>query len=140
MIDKGYAEGLLGGETRCAVIKGDKKFTSTKRGIAPLIELAGSGEDYSGGFAADRKVGKAAALIYAHVGIRTLYAAVLSKAALSVLDRYGIEYAYGTLAEYIINRSGDGLCPMEQTVRNIDDPDEALIKLQETVQRLQAKA
>lgn len=140
MIDNAYSKSLLDGEIRCAVIKGDKKFTSTKRGIAPLIELVDSGEDFSGGFAADRKVGKAAALIYAHVGICTLYAEVLSKAALSVLDRYGIQYTYGTLADYIINRSGDGLCPMEQTVRNIDDPNEALISLRETVNKLRAKA
>ena len=132
------AKALLVGETRCAVVKGDMIYASDRRGIAPLLELYDRGEDWNGCVAADRIIGKAAALIYAKLGAAELFAAVLSRSAIDVLNRFDIRFSYGVLSDRIINRKGDGICPMEQTVMDIDDPDEAIKALKRTVAALRA--
>jgi len=58
-------------------------------------------------------------------GVKGVYTPVLSKAGKEVFEKYGVECEYDTLAEYIVNRKGDGMCPMEMTVKDIDDPKEA---------------
>ena len=69
----------------CAIAKGKKLFTSTSRGVRPLLDLIESGEDFRGGVAADKIVGKAAALLYAHMGMGEVYACVLGEGGLAVL-------------------------------------------------------
>ena len=40
-----------------------------------------------------------------------------------------MDYDYEKLVPYIINRTHDGMCPMEQTVYNLTDLNEAFIAL-----------
>lgn len=42
-----------------------------------------------------------------------VYAATLSEGGKAVFDAAGVKYAYGVLTKEIINRRGDGPCPME---------------------------
>ena len=130
------AKALLSDEVRCAIISGQKTFTSGKKGVAPLIELIDSGDDYNGCIAADRIVGKAAALLYVKLGAVEVYAEVLSKAAIGVLESNGIKFSYNSIVEFIHNRQGDGMCPMEMTVTDISDPDTAVIALKEKIAAL----
>ena len=55
-----------------------------------------------------------------------MYAGVISKYALEVLNSYGVPVEYGQLVEAIRNRKGDGFCPMETAVLEIDEPSEAV--------------
>ena len=64
-----------------------------------------------GGYAADRIVGKAAALLYVMMGVKGVFAEVLSESALAVLNKHGVHAEYSVLTPNIINRAGDGLCP-----------------------------
>ena len=116
---------LSDGGYTCIVSNGDDIYPSVERGIRPLVELIRSGINSKGFFAADKVVGKAAALLYAYMGVSVLYACVASADALKVCERYGISLCYDTLTENIINRKGDGLCPMELAVADIDDPETA---------------
>lgn len=125
MNDIEKAKNALDGHTM-AVALGGKTITSDSRGISPLVEIIGRGEVLRGGAAADIIVGKAAALLFAYAGVAEVYARVMSKPAAKTLDRFGIRYTYGELVEKIINRKGDGACPMEQATEHIDDPAEAL--------------
>ena len=54
-----------------------------------------------------------------------MHACVISEAAIEVCRRHGIAVGYDVATSHIINRKGDGLCPMEQTVAAIDDPQAA---------------
>ena len=58
-------------------------------------------------------------------GVRKVHAIVLSKAGKDVFEKYGIAYSFDELTDYIVNRRGDGMCPMEMTVKDIDDLEEA---------------
>lgn len=125
MSDIEKAKKALDGHT-IAVALGGKIITSDSRGISPMVEFIERGETLRGGSIADLIVGKAAALLFAYAGIVEVYARVLSTSAAKTLDRFGISFTYGEPVDKIINRNGDGTCPMEQITEHIDDPAAAL--------------
>ena len=120
----------------CALVLGDYEKTSNRNGIAPLLELLGDGVDKAGSSVADKIVGKAAALLYALMGVKRVYAEVLSEAGREILFAYEIEAEYDTLTDRILNRKGDGPCPMEKAVENCSDPAAAKEILTATLERL----
>ncbi len=122
----------------CILVCGEKTLVSRERGIRPLLAWIGAGEDVAGGSAADRIVGKAAALLYAYMGVKEVYADTLSESGLHVLRERNIRVGYGTLTPRIINRARTGLCPMEEAVLAVSDPAEAVIVLREQAKRLAA--
>jgi len=120
------AIGLLksGGFT-CVLCDGHDVVTSTERGVKPLLDMIESGQDYSRYSAADKVTGKAAAYLYEKLGIMEVYTDVISSKALEVFRAYGCDITFGELVPLIRNRAGDGYCPMESAVLNIEDADEA---------------
>ena len=122
----------------CVLCRDDRLVSSYRRGVAPLLELLDSGEDFSGFSAADKVVGKATALLYRLLGVKALYAGVISQAALDVLEGSGIALQWQEKVPYIINRAGDGQCPMEAATAQIDDPRAALEAIRQTLKALQS--
>ena len=120
----------------CVICKGDNIHISQKRGVAPLMELLDGGAYIRGYSAADKAVGKAAAMLFVLLGVSEIYAAIMSRSAKKILDEYGIKYFCGEEVEYIINRKKDGMCPMEKAVMDIDDPAEAPTKIKETIEKM----
>ncbi len=136
-----YAAELLKSQNyTCVLYNGIHTFTSKERGVKPLLQWLN--EDFSGkGFsAADRVVGKAAAFLYVLLGIKEMHAVVISEAAVATLLKYKITVSYDTLAKTIINRSGTGLCPMEQITLPIEDPREALVAIKAKIKELQERS
>ncbi len=117
---------LAEGGYTCALVCGERELVSRERGIRPLVKWIEKGTKPRGYSAADKIVGKAAALLYAYMGIGALFAAVLSEEGAAVLQKFGIASEYETLVPVVINRKGDGVCPMEQTVQGTDVPAKAL--------------
>lgn len=126
MKDIEKAQSILIAENKtCVACKGDIVYSSEKTGIAPMLEFISDNIDLTGFSVADKIVGKAAALLFVLAGIDSVYGEVMSKGAEAVLVQHRIPYTYGTLTSYIINRKGDGVCPMEETVKAIEDPTKA---------------
>ena len=124
MTDLQTAKINLAGHTIC-LCKDGVCIYSEMRGIAPMMEFIASGADLTGYSVADIVVGKAAALLFVKCGIKKVFAKTLSQKGQKILEKYGVEYEYQTLAEYIINRAGTDICPMEKAVADIDDPEDA---------------
>ena len=124
MSDLETAKNNLSGHTIC-LCKGGACIYSEARGISPMMSFIAQGVDLTGYSVADTVVGKAAALLFIKCGIKAVFAKTLSEAAQAVLEKYGVFYEYETLTERIINRTGTDVCPMEKTVLQTDDPDEA---------------
>lgn len=123
MHDLQFARTLLEKENyTCVICRGEDVLTDRRRGVKPLMELLESGKDLQGYSAADKVVGKAAAFLYCLLGVKALHAGILSEPALAVLENAGIPVEYGTLVPAIRNRAGDGFCPMETAVWDLDDP------------------
>ncbi len=107
---------------------------SKVKGIARLMALVDEGFSLSGGFVCDRVVGKAAALLMVSLGAKDVYAALLSRPAFECFEKHGVNILYGTLTPAIINRTKDGICPMEKAVLGIEDPKEAYAVLKRTLE------
>lgn len=127
---------LVAGTYTCVLCKGDLLYTSTARGVRPVLDWITTGQDLSGFSAADKVVGKAAAFLFVRAGIVRLYTRVISEPALDVLRAGGIPVEYDSLVPGIINRAGDGPCPMESAVSGTDDPDEALNLIRKKLEKL----
>lgn len=131
--DKAKAKLLSEGYT-CVLCRGDSIHTSISRGVRPLVEWLESSrcsqsaesiesaENFEGFSAADKVVGKATAFLYVLLGVKAVYACVISRSALKTLTEHSIAVEYDVLTENIVNRKGDGICPFEAAVLDIEDP------------------
>ena len=126
---------LESGDYTCVLTDGTTVYTSTLRGVKPLVQFVESGSIPSGLFAADKVVGKATAYLYVLLRVREVYAQIISEPAVEVLQAHEIPVRYGKKVSNIINRKGDGICPFEAAVMEITEPvmayDAILHKMQE---------
>ncbi len=123
----------------CVVIK-DGKIVKVKneRGVSPVMELYESGE-LKGAYVVDKIIGRAAAMLLILGGAEGCYGVVMSKGAKELLKTHGIGAGYETLAEFIQNRSGDGVCPMETAVKNISDPKDGYTALKKALESIKGE-
>ena len=121
----------------CVLCLHKETVTSDRRGVAPLLDLLDSGRDFSGFYAADKVVGKATAFLYCLLGVRGVYAPVMSIAAVRVLTDHGISVSCDRLVEGIRNRTDTGPCPMEAATGEIEDAAAALVAIRQTLGTLQ---
>ena len=116
---------LTSGGYSCVLCKDSELFTSSQKGIKPLVDYYKSNCSFNGFSAADKIVGKATAFLYLLLGVSAVYADVISSPALELLSKNGVYVGYDTKTDYIINRQGNGICPFENAVKDIEDPDTA---------------
>ncbi len=128
---------LLAQEHSCVFGNEETYFYSDLKGIRPLMQFIQ--EDKKGYYVADKIVGKAAAYLFILLEVKAVYADTISVAGLKVLEENNIPVYYRQLVEYIINRTGDDMCPMEKTVKDIDDPKAAHRALAEKIKEMQVK-
>lgn len=106
-----------------------------QRGVKDLLTLVTTDpEVLQGALIADKAVGKAAAACMVVGGVKQVWADVMSQPALSLLEKHGITADCGELVDHIINRTGDGWCPMERLSRDIDEPAAIIQKIKEFLQ------
>ena len=127
---------LESGGYTCVITDGDLVLTSTMRGVKPLVQFLESGKAFAGFSAADKVVGRATAYLYVLLGVKELFAQVISKPALAVLQANGIAVEFGDLVPNIINRKGDGICPFEAAVMDITDPQNAYTAIRRKMQEM----
>ena len=127
---------LENGNYTCVLCRDDVTHTSTRRGVAPLLYWLDENTDLRGFSAADRVVGRATAYLYHLLGVKEVFARVMSRPAAQVLADYGIPASWETLVDAIENRQKTGPCPMEYATRNCTTPEEALAAVREALKHL----
>jgi hypothetical protein len=127
---------LLQEDCTCVLCKDGDIRKSHSTGISPMLDWLAAGEELSGFSAADRIVGKAAAMLFALAGIRAVHAQVLSQSALEFLNARNIAVTYDVITDSIRNRRNDGICPMEQATAELSAPEDAFPILLATRERL----
>lgn len=120
----------------CVLCRENEEFHSALRGVKPLIDFLESNTDFNGFSAADKTVGLGAAHLYLLLGVKSVWAKVISQGAKELLEKNGVEVSSEEEVPYIINRRGDGRCPIETAVGGISCPSEALRVIKETLSRL----
>ncbi len=125
----------LTGDATCVVARPGKELEiSREKGIRPLLLWLRADEgSLQGAAIADRIIGRAAAFLAVYGGAQAVYGEVMSAGAVPILEGAGIVYSYKTITEKIVNRKGDGPCPMEQAVSGVTDPSQAAAILQAKV-------
>ena len=104
--------------------------TSNDRGVAPLMKLLKEDNtQLQDAMIADKVIGKAAALLMVYAKVKEVYTPTISTPALQVFKNNNIEIHYDREVERIVNRKGDGLCPMETLCMYIENPEEAYITI-----------
>jgi hypothetical protein len=124
------------GKYTCVLCKGEKIHTSILAGISPLLTFLNDKTDLNGFSASDKIVGKAAALLFVYAGVTNVYATVMSEEAVKILLKHNLTFSYKTLTPAIINRNGTGPCPMEDAVKDIDNPEMAYNAIRIKVEKL----
>lgn len=123
----------------CVLCQSGEVYTTMERGVKPLLDWLEAGTELQGFCAADKVVGKAAAFLYVLLGIKEVYAPVMSNGAIETLFRYGVHPEYDLSVRHIINRAGTGMCPMEQAVMDVSEPQQAREAIIRKWQMLQGK-
>lgn len=116
---------ILHGEGLTLVVKSKngELHRFTQRGVKDLLTLVSERpEVLHGALIADKAVGKAAAACMVVGGVSQVHADVMSEPALDLLQTHDVVAEYGQLVDHIINRTGDGWCPMERLSRDEDNP------------------
>ena len=127
---------LFDGSYTCVVLSNGEEYTSRERGVRPLISLLETRRSFAGATAADKTVGAGAAHLYVLLGIDALWANVISENAEKILKGNGIEVLYGERVPYIINRQGNGICPIERAVADAGDSNEAYKLILDALRKL----
>ena len=101
-------------------------YFSSETGIRPVIVKIVEKKDFFKDLTvADKVIGKASALLLVYSGVKQIQAVLMSEGGRDVLEKHGVSYEYEHLVDYIVNQKGDGMCPMELTVKDINDPEDA---------------
>ncbi len=129
---------LLSENYTCVLLNEEREYHSNLRGVRPLLDILDSGVDFSGFSAADKVVGAGAAYLYVLLGVKEIWANTLSEPARLIIEKHGIELYYESCVPNIINRTGDGLCPIERAVADATSPENALNKIKEALKKLNA--
>ena len=137
MTDLERAIAHLPGHT-LVLCRGEDTLISDKRGVAPMVDFWQEGRDLRGYSAADRIVGRAAAMLFIRAGIGALYAETLSEGGLALLQAYHIPVQYGTLTSAIRNRDNTGPCPMEQAVAGVTQIEDGVQRIHRRLAELHA--
>lgn len=88
--------------------------TFNGRGISDLYNILNENPELlQGAEIADKVVGKGAAALMIIGGIASLYADIISAPALDLLRQSPVKVDFGKQVDNIINRKGDGICPVE---------------------------
>lgn len=126
------------GTYSCIVLQdGQMVHQGNGRGVAPLLHLyLDHPERMQGAVVLDKIIGKAAAMILVLGGVSKVHGVTMSMAAKEYLIKHGIAVSYDRLIDVIANRSRDGICSIERSVLDLEDPVEGLSCIQDTIKTL----
>lgn len=98
----------------CIIHSSEGEFIGYERGVIDILNvLLDTSLLLKDAFVADKVVGLGAAVLMIKGGIKRLHADVISKPAIEALVSEDIEVNYDKIVDNIINRKGDGICPIE---------------------------
>lgn len=119
-----------------ALISEGETVTSNERGVKTLLGLYESGKTLESFCAADKVVGKGAAVLFSLLRVKAVYADVLGEEAKEILEENGVFVLFNSLTKGIINRRGDGPCPIEKAVGEERDLQKALLLIKNRINEM----
>jgi len=121
-------------------VKDEAIIINDRNGISPLMYLIANNVDLKGYSMADAFVGKATALLANYVGIKEIYTPTISQSAIDYLKTTNIQFHYDHVVAFILNRKKDGPCIMEQTIKDVNDCNQAYELLKNKLIRIYGRS
>ena len=122
------------GAYSCVIRKGADVRTFHKRGVADVFFLLENEPEFLlEAFVADKVVGKGAAALMVLGGVKRVYTDVISTPALDLFKTYGVEVSFSEVTDRIVNRTKDGLCPVETLCLDLDSPADMLNEIRQFI-------
>ena len=118
---------------------GEITYHSDERSVRPLLDWLYSGNKFAGYRICDRVIGRAAAFLNILLGVREVYADVMSEPAKKLLEDNNVTVNYGTLVPEILNVTKDGPCPLETAVDGITDANDSIMAIELAIKRMNKK-
>ena len=133
---------IRNGQAECVVVRdGHIAAIERGRGVSPLLNLySAKPEVLKGGTVVDKVIGRAAGFIIISGKAQAAHGELISEDAIALLRKHGIAVTGTKVVPRILNRQMNGLCPLEQSVQNHDDPAAALASLRRRVAELSRPA
>lgn len=125
-------------ECCCVVIQKGRVVTKCMgMGITPILDLLErEPELLENSIVVDKIVGKAASMLFVLGKVSAVHGVLMSKSAEQYLKNKGVYISCERCIDVISNRTGDGICPLEKSVKDISDEKEAYEVLKQTMVKL----
>ena len=111
-------------EHSLVVIKDGNTNFYEGRGVSPLMNYLVK-DNFENAYVADKRIGKASALLLVYGKARKVYTPVITKPAVKVFEENDVNYSADKVVDNFLNNKGTDICPIEKKVQNIDNPAEA---------------
>lgn len=121
----------------CVIENRGEIRTFYRRGVIDLYELHETEPDFmKGASLADKIIGKGAAALIIIGGMHQVYADIISTPALNLLQNAGIPTSFSQEVPHIINRQGNGYCPLETLCKDFETPEDMYPIIQGFVEKI----
>lgn len=125
------------GNYSCVIKNNDRVKTFTNRGVKDLYDLINSDKSFlDGALVADKVIGKGAAMLMALGNVKEVSTNLISEQALKVLNNFNIKVVSNKIVPFIINRTGDGCCPLEIKLKDVECPDKAFVIIDDFIKTI----
>lgn len=125
----------------CVVVRdGSIAAVERGRGVSPLLNIYDTRKEVmKNAVIADKVIGRAAAFVIIKGGASAVYGRITSEDAVKLLSEHKIPVTYDLLVPHILNQKRNGLCPLEDSVKDTDSADIALESMRKRISELQRK-
>ena len=127
-IAKELKNNFFGDDTTCVIYKDGIIFEHTGGSIAPVADAWFCG-DLEDAVVVDKVIGKASAMFMADGNAAYVHGKLISEPAQRIMEINDMSYSYDENTPKIINRTGDGLCPMESAVMDTDNLQDGIARV-----------
>ncbi len=129
-------------KAECIIVKNCKIAAIERgRGVSPLLNLFEKNPLIMiDAVVVDKVIGRAAAFIVIKSKAVRVHAELISEDAVDLLKQHNIAVSWNKKVPRILNRKLDGLCPLEESVLGISDPDKALTAIKKRIAELIKKS
>lgn len=126
------------------LIKNDEIIYRTSgRGVRPFLDLLETEEGrqmLEGAIVVDKLIGKGAAMLAVYGKASSVYGVTMSDSGKAFLEQHDKLNGFTRCVEVISQRDGKGLCPIERSVLDVEDPAQAYENIKATIAELMKKA
>ena len=114
-----------------SVVKdGNTILQSKTPGVSALVTaIERDRQNFRGASAADKVLGRAAAMLFVYSQVKCIFALMASQDAVLTLERFNIPFECEKTVARILNRNQTSTCPFEDLIQGVEDPQDAFGKL-----------